>query len=294
MKKLILILAFLLLVLAGNSPGVEAGVVYINSEHLLQGELMTVLVDTTQFRPQGAFLGEKLQFIPYRMGWIAFFGVSFWTSPGAHTLELQLGEENIAREIEILDGEFPESHITVSEEKESLIRPTEEDEEIIARRERDREVLQKAYSDPHPLPLWEENFIMPTTGRRTTGFGYTRYVNNEFNNRHSGIDIANLEGTPVYSVNRGKVVLAEELVVAGKTVIVDHGGRIFSSYSHLSRIEVEVGDMIERGEKIGEMGETGFATGSHLHWEIQTPEAKLDPDQFIDCDVFSLPRVPIY
>lgn len=264
------------------------GIVFLNKEELKQGELLIVQVETTDFIPSGTFRGAQLNFIPRDMGWVAFFGVSYWTQPGDYPLKLQLGDREVTRTIEILDGEFSESHITVSEEQERMIRPSEEDKEIIERRERDQKAVQKAYSDPIRMPLWEEDFILPTTGYRTTGFGHTRYVNNELNNRHSGIDIANAVGTPIKSVNTGEIKLAEDLLVTGKTIIIDHGGRIFSSYSHLSKIEVEVGERVERGQKIGEMGSTGFSTGPHLHWVIRTPEAFLDPDQFVGNDIFSL------
>ncbi len=283
----------LILFLSLTMPvGAGQGILFLNNDELKQGEILVIRVETTEFAPSGTFRGEKLNFIPWDMGWVAFFGISYWTQPGKYQLIINLGDREINREIKVLDGNFPESRITVSEEQERIIRPTEEDEEIIERRARDQAAVQKAYSNPITLPLWDEEFILPTTGRRTTGFGHTRYVNNELNNRHSGIDIANVEGTPIKSVNRGEVKLAEDLLVTGKTIIIDHGGRIFSSYSHLSKIEVQVGDRVERGEKIGEMGSTGFSTGPHLHWVIRTPEAFLDPDQFVGNDIFSLLNLP--
>ncbi len=282
---------FLLVVLTFPALAGE-GILYLNSGELKQGELLVLKVETTEHAPTGTFRGVNLHFIPWEMGWVAFFGISYWTQPGDYQLKIHLGEKEITRTIVVLDGDFSESHLTVSEEQEKLIRPSEEDKEIIERRGRDQKAVQNAYSNPITMPLWEEDFILPTTGWRTTGFGHTRYVNNKLNNRHSGIDIANEAGTPIKSVNQGKVKLAEDLLVTGKTIIIDHGGRIFSSYSHLSKIEVVVGDMVERGQKIGEMGSTGFSTGPHLHWVIRTPEAFLDPDQFVGNDIFSLLDIP--
>ncbi len=295
MKIMVRLFLVLLLVMGLILP-VEAstGTVFLNSEEIKQGELLAVKVETTQFVPQGSFRGTKLNFFPHSMGWIAFYGVSYWTAPGKYPLQLELGEKTLTHYIQVLDGNFGESHITVSHETESLIRPDEDDKETIARRARDREALQRAYAQSNFLPLWRDEFIEPTTGRRTTGFGLARYVNNVFNNRHSGIDIANVTGTPIKSVNRGIVTLAEELLVAGKIIIIDHGGGLFSSYCHLSKIEVEVGQIVERGQKIGEMGSTGFSTGPHLHWEIRTRDAPLDPDQFVDTDIFPLLKVKIY
>jgi len=287
------VLLFCLMFVIAGTPSVQGGLVNLNGEELQQGELLIVQVETTEYMPRGVFDEDQLYFIPWNMGWIAFYGVSYWREPGTYNLTLQLGEREVVQEVNIRDGNFPESHITVSEEQERLIRPEEDDQDILDRRSRDRDAVQEAYAQPITRPLWEEEFTLPTTGRRTTGFGHTRYVNNEFNNRHAGIDIANVQGTPIKSVNQGVVKLAEELLVAGKTIIIDHGGRVFSSYSHLSKIEVEVGQTVARGEKIGEMGSTGFSTGPHLHWEMRTPEAPLDPDLFIGTDLFSLPLTPV-
>jgi murein DD-endopeptidase MepM/ murein hydrolase activator NlpD len=84
-------------------------------------------------------------------------------------------------------------------------------------------------------------------------------------------------GTPIHATNRGRVVLAKELFFSGNAVFIDHGLGVYSTYLHLSEIDVEVGSTIERGDIIGLAGATGRVTGPHLHWGVRVLDARVDP-----------------
>ena len=86
---------------------------------------------------------------------------------------------------------------------------------------------------------------------------------------HSGADLRAGTGTPILAANRGRVVLAKELFFSGNAVYIDHGYGLYTTYLHLSRIDVAVGDMVERGQQIGLAGATGRVTGPHLHWGVR-------------------------
>ena len=75
----------------------------------------------------------------------------------------------------------------------------------------------------------------------------------------------------------GRVVLAEELYFSGGTVILDHGAGLFTSYFHLSRIDVRPGDRVETGAALGAVGATGRVTGPHLHWSARLGSARINP-----------------
>ena len=77
-------------------------------------------------------------------------------------------------------------------------------------------------------------------------------------------------GTPVPAAARGRVVFSAELPVRGNAVIIDHGLGVFTLYSHLSQWSVAEGQIVEKGQTIGLVGQTGLATGPHLHWEVVT------------------------
>ncbi len=144
---------------------------------------------------------------------------------------------------------------------------------------------QNARANPIPDPLWQSNFVTPTKGRLTTGFGYSRYVNDKLTNRHSGLDIAAPIGTPIYASNKGVVVFSDYLNVTGHTIIIDHGGNIFTGYAHMEKRFVQNGQEIEKGEKIGNVGNSGFSTGPHLHFTLSVGTTFVDPALLMDLDL---------
>ena len=89
---------------------------------------------------------------------------------------------------------------------------------------------------------------------------------------HSGVDLKGAIGDPVTVVADGEVVEADFDTTYGNYIKVKHemdGEVIYSKYGHLSKIDVKVGDLVNNGDKIGEVGATGMATGPHLHFEMQ-------------------------
>ena len=92
-----------------------------------------------------------------------------------------------------------------------------------------------------------------------------------------GRGLARTTGTPIQAANRGRVVLAKDLFFSGNAIFIDHGLGVYSAYLHLSDIQVQVGDMIERGQVIGLAGATGRVTGPHLHWGARVLNARIDP-----------------
>ncbi len=130
--------------------------------------------------------------------------------------------------------------------------------------------------------LTDGDYMIPTTGRLSTEYGETRYVNGSPTSyRHSGLDIATPRGTHVYATNSGKVLLATPLILTGNTILIDHGQGIFSTYFHLNKLTVKEGEMVKKGDLIGEVGTTGFSTGPHLHFIISYYNHNLEPGYFL-------------
>ncbi len=118
----------------------------------------------------------------------------------------------------------------------------------------------------------------PAAGRISGVYGSQRIFNGTPRNPHYGLDIAAPTGTPVRAPWAGKVVLAEpDLFYSGGTLIVDHGFGVTSTYIHLHRLHVQVGDEIKQGDVIAEIGATGRVTGPHLDWRINWQHERLDP-----------------
>ena len=80
----------------------------------------------------------------------------------------------------------------------------------------------------------------------------------------------------------GKVILVGNFYYRGKTVFVDHGGGMISTYSHMSEVVAQQGQFLEKGDLIGAVGQSGRVTGPHLHWQIILSGIPVDPELFLE------------
>ncbi len=134
-----------------------------------------------------------------------------------------------------------------------------------------------------PDKLWSGAMRRPADGRVTSEYGIRRYYNGVFaeNYFHRGVDYAGGVGAPIYAPAAGRVVLvgrvADGFVLHGNTVAIDHGQGVGSIFIHLSRIDVQEGDVVQAGQRIGGIGATGAATGPNLHWGLYVNGKSVDP-----------------
>ncbi len=123
---------------------------------------------------------------------------------------------------------------------------------------------------------------LPVNGYVTDGFGMRRNpFNGEGREVHEGLDIAVDFGTPVKATADGLVIYAAPHAGYGNLVIVYHSNGITSRYGHLSRISVEAGQRVKRGDQIGNVGSTGRSTGPHVHYEIRENDQAVDPLRYV-------------
>ncbi|MFT6160681.1 MAG: murein DD-endopeptidase MepM/ murein hydrolase activator NlpD [Myxococcota bacterium] len=140
---------------------------------------------------------------------------------------------------------------------------------------------QAAYAQDIGEARWSGPFEMPTRGRRTSPFGKFRSYSDGKKQLHTGLDVAAGTGTRVGAAEAGEVVLAEEQAIYGNVVIVHHGEGVTTSYNHLSEIAVSVGDVVEKGDRLGAVGSTGQSTGPHLHWGLVVAGVPVNPDEWL-------------
>ncbi len=136
-----------------------------------------------------------------------------------------------------------------------------------------------------PTMMWHGSFIrMPGALRaRFADYRHYMYKNREIDQAyHMGVDIADRSHSPVPAGNKGRVVFAGFLGIYGNTVVLDHGIGLFSTYSHLSQINVTRDDMVERGQTIGLTGLTGLAGGDHLHYGMMINGVFVNPVEWWD------------
>ena len=124
----------------------------------------------------------------------------------------------------------------------------------------------------HPLP----------SGSYSSGFGWRELDGGTF---HKGLDLAESEGTPYYAAASGTVVFASNDGSynggAGNWVVIAHGNGLVTKYMHSSAVYVKVGDVVERGQAIGAVGNTGHSYGAHLHFQVESNGVAIDPALFI-------------
>lgn len=141
-------------------------------------------------------------------------------------------------------------------------------------------------ANPEKTMMWKGEFIrLPGSATRATYADHRSYYYNGKlidSQYHMGIDLASVKQAPVPAANSGKIVLVEDIGIYGKTVVIDHGYGLFSTYSHLSRVSVKVGDMVSKGDTIANTGFTGLAGGDHLHYGMIVDHVFVDPLQWWD------------
>ena len=100
---------------------------------------------------------------------------------------------------------------------------------------------------------------------------------------HLGIDLANFRGTPIYSAHDGKVIyVGSSFRGYGRMIMIEGGNGDYATlYAHLSKARVKQGMWVKQGDQIGDMGNTGRSTGTHLHFEIRTLQGAVDPIAYL-------------
>lgn len=120
-------------------------------------------------------------------------------------------------------------------------------------------------------------FVWPVIGPISGVYGSQRILNGQPRQPHFGVDIAMPVGTPVVSPAPGVVSFVHNMYFSGKTLVVDHGHGLSSSFLHLKRILVKVGQHVVKGQRIAEVGASGRATGAHLDWRMNWFQHRIDP-----------------
>ena len=127
-------------------------------------------------------------------------------------------------------------------------------------------------------PLWKGEFSLPRVGPSSSPYGQRRiFEPGSLASVHEGEDVIAPLGAIIRAPAAGSVVWASPLAVRGNTVVLDHGFGVFSAFAHLERIDVVIGDTINRGQALGAVGSTGRSTGPHLHWEVHVSGTAVDP-----------------
>lgn len=159
------------------------------------------------------------------------------------------------------------------------LRPVRDNEAFLALRRPELAQIATARAQETGAQGWRQRFLWPRVGRISGLFGSQRVYQGVPGAYHGGIDIAGATGDPVLAPADGVVTLAADhpFTLEGNLLMIDHGHGLTSAFLHLSRIDVQLGQAVRQGQRIGAVGATGRATGPHLHWGLRWNEARIDP-----------------
>jgi len=192
--------------------------------------------------------------------------------------------------IELPDGRVVEETLEVAAREYQIQRidglpqgkVTPRSAEDLARIRRDAVAVNKARARDDDRQDFREGFVWPLLGPISGVYGSQRVLNGEPRRPHFGVDIAAPVGTPVHAPAAGIVTLAEpDMFFSGGTLMIDHGHKLSSSFLHLHKLHVQVGQRVERGDLIAEVGATGRVTGPHLDWRMNLRDRRIDPELLV-------------
>lgn len=265
------------LVLGGVPEVVTA--LEINSDPLIQGGTLALKLNVQDFDSiNGQFHDRNLNFFQMLNGeFAAMQGLYALLEPGLYPLQFegQLSDGTpigFMQNLYVRDGDYPYDPPLIVDSETTDIENNETENalwSVVV-----EPVTQERYWDgvfQSPVPaVYSECF--------PSRFGHRRSYNESgYFFFHSGLDFCGGVGVDIYAPAPGKVVFVDTLKIRGNATVIDHGWGVYSAYGHQSEILVSVGDVVETGQLIGLVGETGRVTGPHLHWEVIVGGVQVDP-----------------
>lgn len=171
---------------------------------------------------------------------------------------------------------FKKKRLQVSLEK------IKEEEEIGLDNKKFEEMIDKIIKNSPQEKLWRGTFCTPIDIERISSeFGTIRTTQHKGRYAHKALDVINAPKSVVWAPQDGIVVLKERFAFSGNTIIIDHGWGIISLFFHLDDFaNIVTNEKIVKGNPIGTIGKTGYATGYHLHWEMRVDGIPVDPMQW--------------
>jgi Peptidase family M23 len=254
--------------------------VQIIPEKITQGDAILLMLscpDPTQ-SIMGKWRGKSFFFYreKSRPVFSSLIGIDLDEVPGEKTIILNIADakgdsSKMPIKFTVSKKDFPVQRLTLPSNMVFL------SPDSLARVKREKTSVDRLWDLPAIEKKWKRTFIMPVRGKVLSPFGVRRFINNAPRSPHTGIDLRAKAGTPVLASSDGTVAMTSELFFAGKAVFLDHGMGIITMYFHLSEVRVKEGEKVAQGQILGRVGQTGRASGPHLHWGIRIHGSRIDP-----------------
>jgi murein DD-endopeptidase MepM/ murein hydrolase activator NlpD len=206
--------------------------------------------------------------------WRALVGIDLEQRAGSYDLAASsdaAGHPTATRVLAVVRRQFPRRVLTVAPD---YVNPPPDEMKRITQ---ENAFLADLYAHPADSALFRDGFERPVPGPANSSFGSRSVFNGQARSPHAGTDFLSGAGTPIHAPSSGRIVAARDLFFTGQTVIIDHGLGVFSMLAHLSRVDVQEGQVVARDAVVGLVGATGRVTGPHLHWAMRVGSARVDP-----------------
>ncbi|MBC8414626.1 MAG: M23 family metallopeptidase [Nitrospira sp.] len=245
-----------------------------------QGDVLFVKIVTENAgSAEAEFQGKKYSFGRVdQKHLIALLPIDIYTSAKEYDLQVVHNGAKSVVNIKVHAREFDTIELTLPEGKVDLSPDSH-------KRAAKESVMLKKVWESESERTWNTRFERPINTEISTHFGTKRIMNKKRTSVHRGMDFRGKTGTPVQAINNGTVILTDDLFFGGNTVVLDHGMGLYSVYMHLSKFTVTSGDIINKGQEIGLIGNSGRATGPHLHLSVKLHGTSVDPLSLIDLDL---------
>lgn len=221
---------------------------------------------------------------------IALLGLSTTLERGSYSIETTIvnAKESITSTFPIIleTGSFSSEDIFLNAINKAIKKDTSK--ERILQIKRLNEIF---FAQNKDAPRFSGPFKKPVeTKRITSRFGDRRTYHyqdgTKETNLHYGIDFGVCSGTPVFASGDGRVVMAEERISTGWSIVIEHLPGVYSIYYHMEQLLAGVGENVRLGTLIGRTGNSGLSTGPHLHWEFRVNGEAVSPDFFIRSNIY--------
>ena len=226
-------------------------------------------------QPVVTFQGNTVLTMPHAEGWLAIIGIPLSQKLGAAQAEVKRAGATVPLPFQVESKDYITQFLTVAPKHVDL------SESDLARVRAEQVKIREAFAVFSPELPTTFAFVSPVEGVRSSSFGSRRFFNSQPRSPHSGMDIAAPTGTPVIAPAPGRVVNTGDYFFNGKSVFLDHGRGLVSMFCHLDTIDVQEGDTILTGQRVGRVGATGRVTGPHLHWSVALNTVLVDPALFL-------------
>jgi murein DD-endopeptidase MepM/ murein hydrolase activator NlpD len=200
---------------------------------------------------------------------------------GFKTLLFEYTNKNVKKivtlpKLNVVWGKYKKETLNVNKSKIELSKKDQR------RTEKEYHQAMKLYAKKSKRFLPMNKLQEPLQTFITSKFGNERLFNGKRKSFHSGVDYRAKTGTAIHPMGFGKVVMVADRFYAGLSIVVDHGQGIYSGYYHMSKSNVQVGDIVNEDDLIGLSGASGRITGPHLHFSLKIHSVTVNPLQFME------------